>query len=482
MGLLALQRLMSLQRDPQRRRRQKISGSIALENKRKGSPCQRDGDGDSQTVKMMRSSNPELPEDIWHHIHSLMPMHDAARVACLSRAFLHSWRCYPNLSLSRDIVRSKEHACRGDLSNKIDHILRNHSGRLKVLKLGLDGISCRYLDSWLHIAVTAGIEELTLMPFRHKYNVPSSLFSDGVRYSIRYLELGFCTFRPTAELGPLRSLTSLHLCTLRITGDELECLLSKALALEQLVIIDCKEIICLKVPCVLQQLSYLKIIGWWRLRAVESKAPNLSNFFLSGEIRKVSLGETSRIKNLTLFRSNVVCYARSELSCTMPNLETLVLSSDEEVVNTPILPTKFLYLKHLTIYMVTQQCMEHESAVGGSSHLRKMPEHQHCCLKSVEIIGFSSAKGLVELACFILKNAVSLECLTLDTLYGPRCFGKSDKRCISMSNSVLSEAPRAVTAIREYIEDKVPSIVQLTVLEPCSRCHTRPGWFLSQIV
>ncbi|CAL5009105.1 unnamed protein product [Urochloa decumbens] len=346
MGMLALQQLMSLQR-----RR----GSIASVRKRKASPCDQDGDGGSQACKRMRCSIPDLPEDIWHYIHSLMPLRDAARVACLSRAFLHSWRCHPNLSLSRDTVGS---------SDKIDHILRNHSGHLKVLKLGLDGISCRYLDSWLHIAVTAGIEEFTLMPFRRKYNVPSSLFSDGVRNSIQYLELGFCTFRPTAELGPLRSLTSLHLRTLRITGDELECLLSKALALEQLVIIDCKEIICLK------------------------------------------------------------------LSCTMPNLETLVLSSDEEVVNTPILPTKFLYLKHLTIDMVsglsfspsydyfslvsfllaspsletlilnvTQQCMEHESAVGGSSHLRKMPEHQHCCLKSVKIIGFSSAKGLVLKLC-----------------------------------------------------------------------------------
>lgn len=262
-------------------------------------------------------------QDIWHHIHSPMPMRDAARVACLSRAFLHSWRCHPNLSLSWDVVGS---------SDKFDHILRNHSGRLKVLKLELDDISCRYLDSWLHIAVTAGIEELTLMPFRRKYNVPSSLFSDGFRNSIRYLELGFCTFRPTAELAPLRSLTSLHLCTLRITGDELECLLSKALALEQLVIAECKEIIFLKIPCVLQQLSYLDVYGCWRLQAVESKAPNLSNCFLSGEFRKVWLGETSRVKKLTLLRPNSVYYARAELSCTTPNLETLVLISDEEVI------------------------------------------------------------------------------------------------------------------------------------------------------
>jgi hypothetical protein len=190
-----------------------------------------------------------------------------------------------------------------------DHILRNHSGCLKVLKLNLDAIYCRSLDSWLLIAVTPVIEELTLLPYRRKYNVPSSLFSHGVRNSIRYLKLGFCTFHPTAELGLFRSLTTLHLRTLRISGNELECLLSNALALERLVLLDCKEIICLNVPCVLQQLSYLEIIGCYRLKAIDSKAPNLSTFFLVGNIPKVSLGEPLQMKNLTLYRSDVVCYA-----------------------------------------------------------------------------------------------------------------------------------------------------------------------------
>ncbi|WVZ95499.1 hypothetical protein U9M48_041254 [Paspalum notatum var. saurae] len=115
-----------------------------------------------------------------------------------------------------------------------------------------------------------------------------------------------------------------------------------------------------------------------------------------------------------------------------------------------MLPSKFLYLKHLTIdavglnfflssydyfslvsfldaspsletleLNVARQLMQHESvAVGGSSHLRQMPEHRHCSLKSVKIVGFSTAKGLVELACYILKNAVSLERMKLDTIFG----------------------------------------------------------------
>jgi len=110
--------------------------------------------------------------------------------------------------------------------------------------------------------------------------------------------------------------------------------------------------------------------------------------------------------------------------------------------------------------------MNHETVFGHSPHLRQMTEDQHCYLKNVKIMGFSSAKGLVELTCYILKNAVSLECLTLDTNYGDSESG----RCGSFGNG-LREARRALRAIRTYIEDKIPARVKLTVVGPCSQCH-----------
>lgn len=129
--------------------------------------------------------------------------------------------------------------------------------------------------------------------------------------------------------------------------------------------------------------------------------------------------------------------------------------------------------------------MKHESVFGGSSQLRHMPEHHHGSLKSVKITGFSSAKSLVELTCYILENARSLDCLTLDTTYGAgrcdvenasSCRGPMVNRdlmeCDPISEGMLTEAPRAVMAIRKYIENKVPSTVKVTVVKPCSRCHT----------
>lgn len=188
----------------------------------------------------------------------------------------------------------------------------------------------------------------------------------------------------------------------------------------------------------------------------------------------------------------------------MPNLESLYILSLREVANTPMLPTKFLYLKYLTISLsgwtislaydyfslvswldaspsletftlhVSQQCMEHKSIFGDSSHLRQMTEHHHDNLKSVKIIGFCSAKSLVELICHIVENTTSLECLTLDTTSGaPRCSSAKNSagKCLSMAKGTLMEARKALMAIRTYIEGKVPSTVKLNVLEPCNRCH-----------
>ncbi|KAL6856937.1 hypothetical protein ACP4OV_018319 [Aristida adscensionis] len=496
--------LFALQREQEDRRRQLVvrNGSAATVNKREDSAFKQVGD--SQNGETSICSTPYLPEEIWRHIHSLMSMRDAARAACLSHAFLRSWRCHPKLTLDYNTLVPM--GCFGNYSGKIDSILRNHSGvGLKTLQLCLDDDSTTfpYVDGWLQIAVTPGVEELILV-LHKKYNFPCSLLSGGVENSIRYIRLHSCVFRPKVEAGPLRSLTSLHLQSVCITGDELECFLSNSLALEKLDIFSCDEIIFLKIPGVLQQFSSLSVESCWNLQGIESKAPNLSYIALHSHGIKFSVGNASQMKDLDMTRANIVRYARAELPSMMPNLERLTLWSNEEVVNTPMLPTKFLYLKHLTISLissrafspsydyfslvsfldacpsletlfldVSQKLMEHESVFGGSP-LRQRTESRLDFLKSVKIVGFSTAKGLVELTCYIVKNAVSLEHLVLDTLcvFGTRCSNKNIRPCRPMSKTLLEEAFRTVTAIRTYIKDEVPPAAKLTVVEPCARCYS----------
>ena len=53
-------------------------------------------------------------QDIWCHIHSLMPMREAAQVACVSQAFVRSWRCHPNLHFSKETLGLNKNTCQKD--------------------------------------------------------------------------------------------------------------------------------------------------------------------------------------------------------------------------------------------------------------------------------------------------------------------------------------------------------------------------------
>ncbi|XP_062229423.1 putative F-box/LRR-repeat protein At3g49150 [Phragmites australis] len=506
---------MKRQRDQERRRRQAqaCNGLIVSRAKKGGSPCQRDDD--SQDGETELYLGPRLPEDILCHIHSLMPMEDAARVSCVSRAFLRSWRCHPNLAFSKEMLGLNKKACGNDelardFSSKVDNILKKHSGiGVKTLKIHMFNDfnakdSCN-LDSWLQIAVTPGIEELTVkLPLEAKYNFPYSLLSNGSGDSIRYLHLACCSFRPTAELGWFRSLTRLHLNIVRTTGDDLGCLLSSSFALERLEIRYCNGIVCLKVPCVLQRLSYLQVLDCEGLKMIDSEAPNISSFWFHGNNVQLSLGETLKMKNLHISFSGAVHYTRTELPFSMPNLETLRIISKSEMADTPMLQSKFLHLKNLSIILtavsfspgydyislvsfldacpslenfdldVTHRAMEHVSIFTDPSDLRRMREQHHHKMKSMKIRGFSSAKSLVELTCHVVESVTSLECLTLETCQSSlRCWlpGNKSGKCTPLPMGVLIEAQRALSAIRIYIEPKVPSTVKLHVVETCSRCH-----------
>ncbi|CAD6246443.1 unnamed protein product [Miscanthus lutarioriparius] len=382
MGLLALQRLMSLQCDRQRRQRRTraLNGSIdSSMDIRKGSPCQQDAHGDSHAAKRMMCSIPTLPEDILHHIYSLLPLRDAARAACSSHAFLRFWRCHPNLTLNWHILGLNANASQENFSCIIDNILRNHSGiNIKILKLQLYGIydANQYLDSWLQVAVKPGIEQLTIeLCYRvdMKHNVPCTLLTDGVQNSIRYLQLSCCAFHPTPELGPFRNLKSLLLRSVHILDNELECFLSNSHALEKLDLNACEKITCLKIPSILLQLHSLKVSRCLKLRVIQSKARNLSCFILQGQSVKVSLGETLQMKNLCMGRSNLVCYARVKLLSSMPNLKTLSISSH---------------------YEVAEESMQHESIFGGGSlQLRQMPEQHHGRLKTERKVTWPAHTG-----------------------------------------------------------------------------------------
>ncbi|KAF2931820.1 F-box/LRR-repeat protein At3g58900 isoform X2 [Oryza sativa Japonica Group] len=446
-----------------RRQVQARDGSVASLAKRTGSPCQQEDDYEG--AKTMTNPWTFLPEDIWYHIHSLLPLKDAARTACVSHTFLRSWRYRPNLVFSDAKLGlsglSESDEVTKELNEKVDLIMKNHSG-IGLRTFGLEYynlVDASYLDRWLQIAVTPAIEELILMFFPEikakYYDFPFSLLFDRGGNSIKHLRLSYCAFRPTTSLNFLQRL---HLFEVRITGDELGCLLSNSFALEQLKLTHCKELNYLKIPCVLQRLSKLTVFGCTTLQVIEIKAPNLSTFDYDGNLAGLSDGGLLPVKNLHLssfYQHHTIQYTCAKLPSVAPTIETLTIFSESEV---------------------SQTRMKHHVISEDSSYLRQMPGHRHVNLKNVKIIGFCSAKSMVELTCHIIENATSLESLTLDTICDD--YENPDRlsvheigECSPICRQMIMEAKNALLAIERYIVGKVPSTVRLDVLKPCSWCH-----------
>jgi hypothetical protein len=233
----------------------------------------------------------------------------------------------------------------GDHISKVDHILQNHSGvgmkKLRIELFDCDKVDSCYISSWLRIAVTAGIEELTLyLPATPEdeayYSFPCSLLFNGSENSIRYLDIGICAFRPTAGLGRWRSLAILSLSNVLIADDELEGLLYNCAALEHLGLLNCPEIVCLKIPCLLRRLRVLRVSVCRNMQVIDSNAPSISIFHFSGSLVSISFGSALQVKNvhmecLEFGQSNIVLHARTKLLSYAPNVETLVISSPNEV-------------------------------------------------------------------------------------------------------------------------------------------------------
>ncbi|KAM0867684.1 hypothetical protein ACQ4PT_041826 [Festuca glaucescens] len=507
----------SIQREQKRNRgcAQSKNGCIASSLATRNSPpCRPDVyflDG-----KKMRYLGPDLPEDIWRHIHFLLPMQDAARLGCVSHSFLQSWRCYPNLTFTNKTMCSKENLRNGtvgwnvirDYTHKIDCVLANHSGAgVRKFKLEYyapcDAVSCHQLNSWLKMAVTPGIEELdfTLFSKEAPFDFPCKLLSDQSQHSIQHLRLLNCGLHPTFQLG-LRSLKMLQMCTVRITDDELGCLLSNSFALEHLQLLHCDDIIHLEIPSLLQRLKFLEVFECSNLHVIENKAPNISRFRFGGYEVQLSLGESLKVKNMMLHHSCAISYAVENLPSCVPNLLSLTIYSSCEKIDVPVVSSKFLHLKFLSILifggyfnrdydylslvsyfdaapslekfvLYVKRQSKYESFQGDTSSLRRMPDHCHKKLKSVEITGFCPQKSMVELTCHILKNVRSLKSLTLDpSPVNNRCSGNIlDKGCPPLETAYIREAHRTILAIRTYIEGEVPPTVTLSVLEPCARCH-----------
>nr|TKW22958.1 hypothetical protein SEVIR_4G262300v2 [Setaria viridis] len=333
-----------------------------------------------------------------------------------------SWKFYRRLIFDIEALGINEDGpvdeVTSDFIRIIDHIMQNHSG-IGVKTFRLRAVDCynvqpSYVDRWLQCAITPGIEDFELlMPWLNKleYNFPSSLLSTERGSSMKSFALSDCTFHSAAGVGCLSNLREVRLYSVHITGEDL---------------LSCYDIVRLKIPCMLSQLKLLQVQDCGMLEIIESSAPNLFLFNY--------------------------CQASS----IAPNLQTLFLTSNSEIANTPMVHGKFIHLKYLEIALIKPSSSPDYDFYSLDSFLDGSPALDTFTLRS-----------MIELAKHILERAPSLEHITLDTSRG-----RDDKsgNCAQMLQEELVEARRARLAIGRHLEEHVPSTVSLKVVESCSTC------------
>jgi hypothetical protein len=283
-------------------------------------------------------------QDVLHHIHSFVPLQDAARAACVSRRFLHSWRRFPNLTFNWKSLGMKidELEIAKKLVDRIHSVLVNHSGSgVKTLNLYVrpcrNTVTANHLGIWLQAAVKYGIKEFVVdLPLDHgpEFNFSCSLLS-CVAGSLQLLSLTSCAFHPTLMIGCLRNLKAVCLTLVNITEEELGCFLSCTTSLDKLEVSQCNEITMLKIPSHLPQLDFLRVFMCKKLQAIEIFAPNITTFVLRGPHVKMFISDSSLMKKMVLngcYYSGMFQYALTKLHSIASNLQTLTLLSSREVL------------------------------------------------------------------------------------------------------------------------------------------------------
>ena len=269
-------------------------------------------------------------------------MQDAARAACVSGGFLHSWTCYSKLILNYRTLGMANRTFKDRETyfiKNINQVIENHHKngvKVETLKLQLRFMFVSYgcikastLDRWLQITVKSRIKELELaMPLHmeEEYNFPCAALSDeAAASSIQSLSLSSCAFHPTSSPGLLRRLTCLHMSLVRITEEGLLLLLSKCSVLERLEISHCSGIICLRVASTMQQLKYISVSYCTKLQVVQIDAPKLCSFHCDGFRTEISVTNSSQLKSVDLL--GALSDARARLPSIIGHVESLTLCS-----------------------------------------------------------------------------------------------------------------------------------------------------------
>ncbi|KDP32824.1 hypothetical protein JCGZ_12116 [Jatropha curcas] len=370
-------------------------------------------------------------------------MKEATRTSILSRRWLKVWTLIPVLNFDaqqtlNDVQLETKtlETERTSYVNWVNQVLSSCKGTPKMhkfrIRFDLDKSFGCDIDRWVTFAIEkkAEIIELDLRDyfdtiFKKKYTFPFKYYQK----QLRSRNIGF----PGCSC-----LTSLQLANVNVTGEVVEYFLSNCLLLECLYIAASDLLVNLKVDGPSLRLKYLDIKYCFSIKNVEISAVNLISFKYFGPKISMPLKCAPRLAEMLIGGSYShylihnyyelshylyqletlsldVCYSKVTKDLQFPvltnlrRLELITNTNDEE----SLLGFTFLIEASPFLHKFTLKFHWYASYIQREAEEPKRCPHQH--LKEVEFIGFVGEIIDVELAMYIIENAVRLERFVFDT-------------------------------------------------------------------
>lgn len=270
-----------------------------------------------------------LPDDLTHHIMSLLPMKDIARTSILLKRWMSHWLCFPVQEFDESWFKGRRESCGRDFHEYLRRSLaRRDFDNMQELKI----ITYSQIDHELKHLITrfvakeilrGKLQKLDLHVRDHvgnslcdHYALPRVIFSSGsflVSLTIRHCKIG------AYQKVSLPLLQNMKLISVHVTNYPLERVIRNCPDLETLTLEYCHGFDTLKLfnPSVRR----LVVRGCMALQGFEMDAPRL-NYFQCSDIRDFD--------EAFVYRPDHFCCRFLEFKVTnensMSSLETLVFS------------------------------------------------------------------------------------------------------------------------------------------------------------
>ncbi|KAL4634333.1 hypothetical protein ACB092_04G192300 [Castanea dentata] len=298
-----------------------------------------------------------------------------------------------------------------------------------------DDGSKSHVDEWIDFAISKGVKRLEL-DF-----TATNPFKDASNF------YRFPNERFTSDKSCIKSLTSLTLKYIRVTGELLEHFLSICPLFERLHVDNSKDLVNLKIYSSSLRLKYLHIIRCLEFKSIEINAPNLESFGYVGNKIRLHIHSAPRLLDVRIggMYSHPIYYAFGSLSSYLYQLESLTLDVHSYTYDgVEFLEFQTLTkLKHLKVTVATNEGSSllgliplieaapflHKfvfelilSKINFPKKARKVKKYPNEHLKEVEIVGFAGRAIDIQLVIYLLKSAINLEKIIVNP-YAPYIVG-----------------------------------------------------------